>query len=401
MTSNIQFARRMKNVPTSFLREIFSVIQDPSIISFAGGLPNPDFFPIDAFIDASKKVLTEQGKKALQYTGSEGYLPLRQYICDQYKKKENIYVTPDEILITNGSQQALDLLGKVLINKGDTIVLENPTYLAAIQSLSLHGAEFKGFTLEYDGPNISEIKQIFQDTIPKMLYAIPNFQNPTGITWSNKKRAIVAKLIKNTDTLFIEDDPYGEIRWSGKREKTMATILKNTVLLGSFSKTVAPGLRIGWLYTPNKKLYEQLYIAKQAADLHTGTFNQYILAEYLAHGTNDQHIHTIAQAYGKQKDTMIRAIQTYLPNDITYTNPDGGMFLWLTFPKNINTKKLFEIAIQEKVAFVPGCAFYVNTQNAPKNTARLNFSNASHTHIIKGIQRLAKAYIQYKKYISK
>ncbi len=386
----------MEWVPKSFLREIFSVIQDPAIISFAGGLPNPGLFPIQAFIDASKKVLTERGKEALQYAGSEGYLPLRQYICDQYKKKEGLDVSPEEILITNGSQQALDLLGKVLINQGDAVALESPTYLAAIQSLSLYGTEFKSFTLESDGPNITELEQVLSEAHPKMLYAIPNFQNPTGITWSNEKRKAVAKLLKDTNTLFVEDDPYGEIRWSGERPQTMTTLVDNALLLGSFSKTVAPGLRLGWIYTPDAELYDKLYTAKQAADLHTSTFNQQILYEYLNQGTSDEHIAMIAKEYGTQKDAMMRALKEHL-TEVRRTEPDGGMFLWLTFPTDVDTHELFNIAIKENVAFVPGFAFYSDTKNAPSNTARLNFSNASSEQIVEGVRRLAKAYALYKK----
>ncbi len=385
----------MDNVPPSFLREIFSVIQDPSIISFAGGLPNPELFPLQAFEQAAQKVLSEQGKIALQYAGSEGYLKLREYICNQYKKKEGMDVTPDQILITNGSQQALDLIGKVLINNGDTVALESPTYLAAIQSLSLYGATFTDVHLEGDGPDIKKLAEIIKEKHPKILYCIPNFQNPTGITWSEEKRKAVAKLLKDTNTLFIEDDPYGEIRWSGKRPTTMTTLVDNAVLLGSFSKTVAPGLRLGWIYTKDAELYNKLYIAKQAADLHTSTFNQYVLYEYLAQGTSDEHIDKIAQIYKKQKDTLSKALNKYLP-DVLQTNPDGGMFLWLTFPKWVDTHELFKVAITKKVAFVPGFAFYADAENAPKNTARLNFSNASNEQIIKGVQRLAEAYNAYK-----
>ena len=398
MNKKLHYAQRMNNVPPSFLREIFSVIQDPSIISFAGGLPNPDLFPLDAFSKAAQKTMANHGKQALQYAGSEGYLPLRHYICDQYKKKEDITVDPSEILITNGSQQALDLLGKVLINEGDAVALESPTYLAAIQSLSLYGADFKSFTLEKDGPNIEELQTILATHNPKMLYGIPNFQNPTGITWSDEKRKAVAKLLKNTNTLFVEDDPYGEIRWNGKRPMTLTKLIDNVVLMGSFSKTVAPGLRLGWIYTKNTELYNKLYIAKQAADLHTSTFNQCVLHEYLIQENVDMHIRHIAKEYGIQKERMLSAIKKYIP-EATATNPDGGMFLWLTFPKAVDTQELFTIAIKEKVAFVPGFAFYADTKNAPKNTARLNFSNASEKDITEGMQRLAKAYAQYIEHI--
>jgi 2-aminoadipate transaminase len=394
MENRLQFSKRILRVPKSFLREIFSVIQDTNIISFAGGLPHPSFFPVEKFKKASDIVLTQHAEEALQYAGSEGYLPLRQYIADQYAKKEGLIVDPSEILITNGSQQALDLLGKVLLDEGDVVALESPTYLAAIQSLSLYGPVFESFKLEADGPNITDLEQLLIQTRPKMLYCIPNFQNPTGITWSNEKRTAVAKLLEGSTTLFVEDDPYGELRWAGSRPKTMTKLTENATLLGSFSKTVAPGLRLGWIYTPNKELYNKLYTAKQASDLHTSTFNQQVLYQYLAQGTGDPHIEKIATAYKAQKDAMVRTLSELLPN-ISYTNPDGGMFLWLTFPAEVDTQKLFTYALTQKVAFVPGFAFYSDPDTAPTNTARLNFSNTSPEQIREGIERLARAYREY------
>lgn len=388
--SDLQFANRMAHVPKSFLREIFAIISDPTIISFAGGLPNPALFPVDAFKQATETVLSETPRTALQYANSEGYLPLRTYIADSYKKKEGIDAKEEQILITNGSQQALDLLGKVLVNPGDRVVVENPTYLAALQSLSLYGPEFVPLTLESDGPNIAELEGLFASGAPKMLYAIPNFQNPTGGTWSDEKRAAVGQLLSGTSTLFVEDDPYGEIRWHGVRPQTTAHTMDNAVLLGSFSKTVAPGLRLGWLYTTDSALYDKLLIAKQASDLHTSTFTQQVLHAYLSQGSSDAHIATIAGAYHAQKDAMVAALHTYIP-EVVHTDPDGGMFLWLTFPETVDTLQLFDYAVKEGVAFVPGVVFYADQSRAPKNTARVNFTCASAAEIEEGMRRLARA----------
>ena len=384
----------MDRVTKSFIRKLLAVTNNPEIISFAGGLPNPQLFPVDAFKKASQTVLEKHGAQALQYSTTEGYLPLRQYICDQYLKKEEFIVNPDEILITNGSQQGLDLVSKVMINPGDNVLLENPTYLAALQTLSMYGAEFTACTLTEQGPDIAEIAQILQEKQIKLFYGIPNFQNPSGITWNNKIRKEIATLLNNSNTLFIEDDPYGEIRWNNKRQETMGKLLQNVVLLGSFSKTVAPGLRLGWIYTKDKALYEKLYVAKQAADLHTSSFNQQVLYEYLSQNVNNKHVTTIAKAYGAQKDIMTHAIDELLPN-VTYTQPDGGMFLWLTFDKEVDTFKLFDIAIKHNVAFVPGIVFYIDQENAPKNTARFNFTNASEENIVEGMKRIAKALEEY------
>lgn len=387
------FSRRIKQVPSSFLRDIFEIIADKRIISFAAGLPNPDLFPIRAFEDASDITLEKQGEVALQYGSTRGIPELRKIIADSYKQKDGIEVTSDQILITNGSQQGLDLLGKVLINEGDVVLTENPTYLAAIQAFSLYQPSFVGIHLDTDGLDIDELQKMLAQHTPKILYTIPNFQNPTGTTYSNAKRIKIVEALRNTSTLLIEDDPYGEIRFEGERQTPFAKYTDDAILLGSFSKIVAPGLRLGWMVIRNKELYEKIEVAKQASDLHTSTFIQHVVYNYYMNSDTEVHVREIASKYKEQKDAMISAMNTHLGDNVSYTNPQGGMFIWAKLPEYIDTAKLFPLAIEEGVAFVPGESFFSN--DAPKNTMRINFTNSSIEQIDEGMRRLARALVRY------
>ena len=387
------FSNRIQQVPSSFLREIFEIIADKSIISFAAGLPNPDLFPVSVFEKATDITLETNGKIALQYGSTRGIPELREVIAQSYKEKDDLDIHPDQIIITNGSQQGLDLLGKVLINEGDVVATENPTYLAAIQAFSLYQPRFVGIDLENDGLNIAELKETIATHNPKVLYTIPNFQNPTGATYSEEKRKEVAEVIASTNTILIEDDPYGEIRFEGTRKKPLATYSQNNILLGSFSKIVAPGLRLGWIVARNKELYEKLEVAKQASDLHTSTFVQHVVYNYYKNSDTQAHVADIASHYKKQKDTMVASVQKYLGADVSFTNPEGGMFIWATLPEHIDTAKLFPLAVEEGVAFVPGESFFSGT--IQKNTMRLNFTNSNSTEIDEGMQRLARAITKY------
>jgi len=388
------FSKRAQAVGHSFLREILSLTKNnPSLVSFAGGLPNPDLFPVKEMRIAAQHALDDiHAKETLQYSSTEGHKNLREFIAVQYQKKEDITVSPDNILIINGSQQALDLIGKTFIDEGDTVLVESPTYLAAVQAFGVYGAQFRQVSLESDGPNTTELEQVLKKHRPKFFYMIPNFQNPTGITCSLEKRKKIASILSQHGTILIEDDPYGEIRFEGHRVPTMYKLYENTILLGSFSKTTSPGLRLGWITAP-KDIYDKLYSFKQASDLHSNNLSQHILYQYIAHNDTDAHIADISKVYAEQKDAMIASIKKHLPKEVIYTNPQGGMFLWLTFPDSVDTLKLFDIALKEGVAFVPGAPFYATDPKT--NTARLNFSNASIQDIQTGIQRLAKAYEKY------
>lgn len=386
-------ADRIAKVPPSFLREIFKLIADPRIISFATGLPNPALFPTEAFKEATAATLSEMPHEALQYGTSIGIPELREIIAESYRRKDGIDVTKDHILITNGSQQGLELLGKVLINPGDMIALEEPTYLAAIQAFSLYEPQFIGVPLSQNGLDTDALQDAAAKHPLKLLYTIPNFQNPSGITTDDSVRKRVVETLKDADTVLVEDDPYGEIRFEGPRQHTYASFTEECIVLGSFSKIVAPGLRLGWMVVRDAALYRLLETAKQAADLHTSTLIQHVVYRYYRDHDSDAHVAAIAAAYKEQRDTFMEALNAHFGDRIEYTKPEGGMFIWAKLPSHIDTSALFPIALEEGVAFVPGESFFTNTPQ--KNTMRLNFTNASPAQIVEGIKRLARAVERY------
>jgi 2-aminoadipate transaminase len=380
------FSDRISDVPRSFIREILKVAIDESIISFAGGLPNRNLFPVKEIRVAVEKVLDEHGREVLQYSSSEGDLELRKWIADRYKEKKNIVIHPNNILITTGSQQGLDLLGKTFLNEGDNVIIEEPGYLGAIQAFSIYKSTFFPIPVDTDGIDVDKLEHTVLGHNIKLLYSVPNFQNPSGISYSEEKRRDIAQILKGENTILVEDDPYGELRFLGKEKPSFYhLILENTVLLGSFSKIVAPSFRIGWIVAKDE-IMEKLVVAKQASDLHTNYFGQRIILQYLRDNNIDEHINKIRSAYGKQRDAMIESIGEYFPDEISYTRPEGGMFLWVTLPEGLSALKVFERAIEQKVAFVPGDPFYVNKKNV--NTLRLNFSSVDEETIRIGIKRL-------------
>ena len=382
------FSDRITDVPRSFIREILKVAVNPEVISFAGGLPNRDLFPVQAIQAATNRVFESYGKEALQYSASEGYQGLREYISRRYREKNNLEIPPDNILITNGSQQGLDLLGKIFLNEGDNVVIEEPGYLGAIQTFSVFRATFHTVPLSEKGLDIDRFREALKKK-PKLIYTVPNFQNPTGITYPEENRLEIAKALSGTTSLLIEDDPYGYLRFSGKSMSSFWKLApKNSVLLGSFSKIIAPGLRIGWV-AASDEIMEKLIVAKQAADLQSNNLAQRIIYQYLSDNDVDEHIATIRHAYNTQKQAMSRCLQTYLPPTVARTNPEGGMFLWLTLPQGISSMSLFSLAIKDKVAFVPGNPFYVDGREA--ETLRLNFSCTDEATTEVGIKRLGKA----------
>jgi 2-aminoadipate transaminase len=382
----------------SFVREILKVTEKPEIISFAGGLPNPRCFPVREVSDATQKVLSESGEAALQYSTTEGYLPLREMIARRYARR-GLNVKPSEILIVNGSQQGLDLLGKIFLNKGDGVVLERPTYLAAIQSFGLFEPEFHSIPLEEDGINPDALKNVLAGNASKkakaikLFYSVPNFQNPTGITYSEEKLREVAETMAGKGTVFIEDNPYGELRFMGKDRPSMRSFLgDDAVLLGSFSKIVSPGMRLGWVCS-SEDIMEKLIVAKQASDLHSNYLSQRIVHQYLLDNDIDQHISEIRKIYGEQRDCMVQTMQEQFPENVSFTRPEGGMFIWVTLPEEMSSIDLFHRAIKEKVAFVPGQAFYAD--GGGRNTMRLNYSNCDRERIVEGITRLARAISEW------
>lgn len=384
---NDKFARRMGTVHRSFIREILKVTADPEIISFAGGLPNPELFPVNAMDKASQEVFSDIGASALQYSTTEGDAGLRQIIADRYAKR-GLEVDPNSILVTTGSQQILDITGKVFLDQGDKVVIESPGYLGAIQAFSIFEPEFVTVSLENDGPNLEELESAFQDGA-KCFYAVPNFQNPSGVSYSLEKRRAVADLLDKYDILFIEDDPYGELRFMGEDMPSVYSFCKKPgILCGSFSKIAAPGFRIGWVVA-EKEIYDKLVIAKQASDLHTSTVAQTIMRRYMETNDIEAHVVLIKDRYGRQRQCMVEMIAKYFPDEVTITEPEGGMFLWASLPEHVSSMDLFDVAIKEKVAFVPGRPFYVD--GTGENTFRLNFSNSDELRIEEGIKRLAKS----------
>ena len=383
------FSDRISDVPKSFIREILKVAVSDDIISFAGGLPNRELFPLDDLQIATQNVFANVGATALQYSNSEGLLALREFISQRYKSRFNLEIPISQILITSGSQQGLDLLGKTLLNEGEEIIIEQPGYLGAIQAFSAYKARFVTVQLNDDGLDTEALQFACRNHHPKLLYAVPNFQNPSGISYSEANRKHIADMLKDRDILIVEDDPYGDLRYSGSPRSSFRQLLpEKTIMLGSFSKTVVPGFRLGWIVA-NEDIFDKLLIAKQAADLHTNVFVQYVLSEYLNMGNFDIHIEKIKEVYGRQRNAMIKSIEENFHESVHFTRPEGGMFLWVTLPEQLSSMKLFNIAIEKKVAFVPGHPFYIGREHT--YTLRLNFSSADEKTIDMGIKRLASA----------
>ncbi len=382
------YAKRMSTIPKSFIREILEVTENPEVISFAGGLPNPRFFPVEEIAVASSDVLAGADISALQYSTTEGYQPLREYIAQRYRDKKKLDISADEILITNGSQQGLDLIGKVFIGKDDRVVIEKPAYLGAIQAFAVYEPLFCPVPLLEDGIDIDQLKNVLGEHRIKLFHTVINFQNPSGISYSQYKRQELAKVFELHDAIVVEDDPYGELRFAGIAPQSMWSLLGGrVVLLGSFSKTIAPGLRLGWICA-GREIMDKLVVAKQASDLHSNSLCQRIVYQYLMSNNVDRHIETIITAYKKQRDVMVAAIEEDFPAEVRFTRPEGGMFLWVTLPERLSALELFEHAVKEKVAFVPGTPFFVDGDG--RNNMRLNFSNSDQDRIWEGIRRLGR-----------
>lgn len=385
---NSLYASRMGTIPRSFVREILKVTQNSEIISFAGGLPNPRFFPVQEIAEAAATALAGTDGSSLQYGPTEGYAPLREYIAQRYRENEGLNVTADEILITNGSQQGLDLIGKAFLDRQDAIAIERPGYLGAIQAFSAYEPEFHPVPLFADGVDIDGLAEVLRRRRVKFFYTVINFQNPSGISYSEGKRAALADILGQHGTLVVEDDPYKELRFEGQAKPSMRHWLGDrAVLLGSFSKIVAPGLRMGWVCAARTTL-EKLIVAKQASDLHSNSLCQRILYKYLVNHDIDRHIATLREVYGRQKEAMLAAIDAHFPAEVHVTRPAGGMFVWATLPSRLSAMELFEHAARERVVFVPGTPFFVDGGGA--HNMRLNFSNADEDKIEEGIARLGR-----------
>ncbi len=388
---NWTLAQRAQKMNPSVIREILKVTEQPGIISFAGGLPSPLTFPIDAMREASERVLKEDGKAALQYAASEGYAPLREWVA-QDLLKQGMKVSPEQVLITTGSQQGLDLVAKILIDAGSRIWVETPTYLGALQAFTPMEPVAVSVDSDEHGVNAEDLRAKVGTGADKarFVYLLPNFQNPTGRTMPEERRAAVAQVAAETGLPIIEDNPYGDLWFDQAPAPSLsARHPDGSVYLGSFSKILAPGLRLGYLVAP-KALYPKLLQAKQAADLHTPSFNQRVVAEVLKDGFIDRHVPTIRALYKQQCEAMLAALDREMAGlGLSWNRPVGGMFLWVQLPKGMNAVALLDKAVQKGVAFVPGFAFYA--QDPSESTLRLSFVTATVDQINTGMAALAQA----------
>ena len=380
-----RFSDRAAQLQSSFIREILKITQQPEIISFAGGLPSPATFPVDEMKLAFDKVLTDSGKVALQYGPTDGYLPLRQWIADSLSSNGG-KIVPEQVLMTSGSQQALDLLGKVLIDEGSRVLLETPSYLGALQAFSVYRPSFVSVATDEHGLVPDSLDAVAEGA--RLLYALPNFQNPTGRTLSAERRVQLVEKCARLGLPLIEDDPYGALSYKGDPLPKMVAMNPDGVIyMGSFSKVLTPGIRLGYVVAP-LPLVRRLELAKQAADLHTSQLTQMVVHEVIKDGFLDRHIPKIRTLYGDQCQCMLAAMAEHFPAAVQWTKPEGGMFIWVTLPKHIDAMKLLDEAIANKVAFVPGSPFYANEPET--NTLRLSFVTVSPERIRAGIAILGK-----------
>jgi 2-aminoadipate transaminase len=390
-----RYAHRIKQMSSSVIRELLKLTEQPDIISFGGGLPAPDVFPVEEFREACNYVLDHFGAQALQYSTTEGYRPLREMIA-RHTSRYAVEVTPDNILITSGSQQALDFMGRLFINRGDYIVVESPTYLGALQAWTAYGAQYIPVRTDENGMIVDELEAALRIG-PKFIYVLPNFQNPSGVTLSLERRKKLIELADKYGVPIVEDDPYGQLRYEGEHIPSLVTLDSqyrgcegecysgNVIYLSTFSKLLAPGLRLAWVIAP-EQVIRKLVMTKQGADLHTASFNQYVAYEVGKGGFLDEHVKVIRSTYKERRDVMLEMMEEMFPPEVHWTRPQGGMFLWGVLPEFMDSADVLKIAIQRKVAFVPGAAFHAT--GGGENTMRLNFSYSSPDTIREGITRL-------------
>ncbi len=389
---NWPFSKVATGFEASIIREILKISSKPGIVNFAGGLPAPELFPIEQIRECVDAVLTNSGPASLQYSLTQGVLPLREYLAEHVSKK-GLPVTAENITITTGSQQGLDLVGRAFLDPGDYVLTELPTYLGALQAFNFYQAVYCPVRMDNHGILVDEAAKKIKQFHPKFMYLVPNFQNPSGITMSLERRQAVIDLAFEHHVPIVDDNPYGELRFSGKAMPSLRGIGGDAVIgLGTFSKLISPGLRVGWVVAPIacSKVIERV---KQAVDLHSATFPQFVIYEFLKRGYLEPHIEKIKSAYAERLGVMEAAMREYFPPSITWPHPDGGLFLWLQLPEDVSASKMLNEAIAAGVAFVPGRSFHPD--GSGDNTMRLNFANATHEGIVEGIKRLAKVLKKY------
>lgn len=391
----LKFAKRMSYIKASEIREILKVTEQEDVISFAGGLPAPELFPIEEINEINQIVLREAGTKALQYTTTEGYSPLREWISQRMNERLGTSFDKDNILITHGSQQGLDLSGKVFLDEGDIVLCESPTYLAAISAFKAYGCSFIEIPTDRYGMNMDVLEDVLRKTKNiKLIYVIPTFQNPTGKTWNLERRIRLAELSAQYGVAVIEDNPYGELRFEGESLPSVKAFDKvgNILCTGSFSKIFCPGFRIGWI-AGDKNIIRKYVLVKQGTDLQCNTIAQMTIAEYLKRYDIDKHIKKIVEVYRKRRDIAVKSIECYFPKNIKFTHPEGGLFTWIELPEGVSARNILEKCLEKKIAFVPGGSFFPNEHK--ENTFRINYSNMPEERIEKGLQILGEVIKEY------
>jgi 2-aminoadipate transaminase len=385
------YSDNVKRMKSSAIRELLAVSQQPGVISFAGGLPNPQAFPLDYINVIIQEILKEEPHKAFQYGTTQGRVTLRKAIASMVSGY-GITTDSDDILITVGSQQALDLIGRVFINPGDTVFLGLPTYLGGINVFRAYGAHMVGIPVDGHGMDIDFLEKSIvtaqkQGARTKVIYSVPTFQNPAGVDMSSDRRKRLVELAEQHNLVLLEDDPYGRLRFEGEHLKPLKSYSDNVVYMATFSKILSPGFRLAYVIAP-EEILSKMVLAKQSVDLCTPTLTQSIAQRFITDGYLDKHIPFIIDMYKRKRDIMISALNEYFPDGCTWTHPHGGMFLWATLPETIDTRDMFQYAIQEKVAYVHGRAFYVN--GGGEHSMRLNFSFPDDDGITEGIERLGR-----------
>jgi len=388
------YSSSTKKAKRSEIRELLKLTRRPEIISFAGGLPAPESFPTDKIIDVVKKVIEDSGALALQYGPTEGDPKLRSELV-KWVAKDGIKITEEQVLITSGSQQGLDLLGKVFLDVGDSIVVEVPSYIGGLQAFNSYQANMFGVPQDDCGMRMDLLAETLaelkgKNITPKFIYVVPDFQNPSGVTMTNDRRIRLLELAREYNSFVVEDSPYRELRFEGDQPEPIIKLDKDgrVVTLSTFSKIFCPGLRLAWVLAP-EEVISKMVVAKQSMDLCTPPFNQAIAAEFMAQGLLHKQIGIIKDMYHSKRKVMLKALEEHMPEGVTWTKPQGGLFLWVRLPEHMSTVELFEEALANNVAYVIGSAFHHD--GTGKNTMRLNFSYPSEEQITEGIQRLAKA----------
>ncbi len=386
----VKFANRMGKIEGSAIRELLKLTAKPEVISFAGGMPAPELFPVEEMKKVSVAVLEEQGRVALQYTSTEGYLPLRKKIASRMNNILKTSVSEDDILITSGSQQGLDFAGKVFIDKGDVVLCESPSYMGALNAMKAYEPEFIEVDTDNNGMIMEDLERVLSSNDKvKMIYVIPDFQNPSGRTWPLERRKKFMEIVNKYEIPVIEDNPYGELRFDGEMLPSLKSLdTKGLVIyLGTFSKIFCPGYRLGWTCATSKIL-EKFNICKQGADLQASTISQMELNKFMDMYSLDEHIEKIKACYVKRRDIMIKTMKEEFPECVEFTQPEGGLFTWLTLPKEINAGDMAKRCLEKNVAYVPGESFYPN--GGVYNTCRLNYSNMPEDKIVEGIKRIGE-----------